>query len=555
MSIVDSTSNALKESATKSVGDSASKAVTGAVSNSVSGAANTISSTASNAVSGASNAVSGVKNAVSGAVSKVLTNVAVGAAVGAVSGTVAKTLTKVAVGAVAGAAAGAVTGAVASVLSGSIAKLTESASATKFTLEIPGSGFNTSVADFSAHEEMSEPFVVNVKLACDDKVPFDKVLGSEALLKITTDSMEPRYFHGVISRFKRAGKQGKYLYEASILPYLALLSMSTDCRIFQNMTVVEIVKEVLNAYKHFLGTDRYKFLALKGNGDKVKRVYCVQYRETDLDFISRILAEEGIFYYFEHSKEKHVIVFGDNIMNYKEIPGTTTIAFNSSSGMNTGTDSIQSFDFSHQLTPGKVAHQSYNYENSSVKLKADKKEKTIFDFEVYDHSVHIQDEAGGSTFSKTHLESLKTFEAQAEADSVCPRLSTGYIFSMDKGKPDVQYLVTSITHIGVQPQVLEENAHDAKTTYSNIFISIPAKTTYRPGLISKPVITGLQSAVVVGAKGDEIHTDDYGRVKVQFHWDRLGKNDDKSSCWLRVAQTWGGGGGAGNSFPVSVTKC
>jgi len=354
MSIVDTTSIALKESATKAVGDSASKAVTGSV---------------SNVVSGASNAVSGVSSAVSGAVSKVLTNVAVGAAVGAVSGSVAKTLTKVAVGAVAGAAAGAVTGAVASVLSGTIAKITESASATKFTLEIPGSGLSASVASFSAHEEMSKPFMINLTIACKDKIPFDKIMGKEALLTIASAEAGPRYFHGVISTFRRAGSQGKYLYDATMVPYLDLLSMSTDCRIFQKMTVVDIVKKVFEQYKREIGTDKYKFLALKENGDKIKRSYCVQYRETDLDFISRILAEEGIFYYFEHYKDKHVIIFGDNTMNYKDISSAGPIAFNASSNMSTDTESISNFDLSHHLTPGEVVHSEYNFKNSSVKQK------------------------------------------------------------------------------------------------------------------------------------------------------------------------------------------
>jgi len=540
MSLIDSRSKALQESATKSVEDSASKAVTGAV---------------SNTVSNASNAVSGVANTVSGTVTKALTNVAVGAAVGAatgaVSGTVAKALTKVAVGAVAGAVAGAavdvLSGAVTDIFSDSAAKKTESASEAKFTFEILESDINASVVRFTVQEEMSKPFMVSLTIACDTKISFDDVLGKEALLEIASAETGPRYVHGVIKTFRRAGSQGKYLYDATMVPYLDLLSMSTDCRIFQKMTVVEIVKKVFEPYKREIGTDKYKFLALKENGDKIKRRYCVQYRETDLDFISRILAEEGIFYYFEHSEDKHVIIFGDNTMNYKDISESGPIAFDGSSNMSTDTESISNFDLSHHLTTGEVTHSEYNFKNSSVKQKANANNDSAFNLEVYDYPGNYLDEKQGKTVSRIHLESLKTFEKVAGASSNAPRLSAGFIFKMDKGK-DVHYLVTAIAHGGTQPQVLEES-DGGSTSYSNSFTCIPATTIFRPVHYPRPVINGLQSAVVVGPKGEEIHTDEHGRVRVQFHWDRQGKRDENSSCWLRVAQSWGGGARGAQYIP------
>jgi type VI secretion system secreted protein VgrG len=414
----------------------------------------------------------------------------------------------------------------------------EPASSAKFELEITGCSQKTLVSTFTAQEEMSKPYLVNLTIACEKKISFDKVMGKEAVLKIVSAEAGPRYFHGVIKTFSRAGFQGKYLYDATMVPYLDLLSMSTDCRIFQRMTVVDIVKKVFEQYKREIGTDKYKFLALKENGDKLKRRYCVQYRETDLDFISRILAEEGIFYFFEHYEDKHVLVFGDNTMNYKDICSSGPIAFNGSSNMSTDTESVSSFDFSQHLTPREVAHSEYDFKNSSVKQKSNANENSVFNLEVYDYPGNYLKENQGKTVSRIHLESLKTFEKVADATSNAPRLSAGFIFKMDRGK-DVAYLVTSITHGGSQPQVLEEYAN-GQTSYSNGFVCIPATTVFRPPFHPKPVVTGLQSAVVVGPKGEEIHTDKHGRVRVQFHWDRQGKKDENSSCMLRVAQAWGG---------------
>jgi type VI secretion system secreted protein VgrG len=417
----------------------------------------------------------------------------------------------------------------------------------KFDLKITGCSQETLVYSFSAQEEMSKPFLVKLTIACKHKISFDEVMGNEAVLRIASAETKPRYFHGVIKTFRRAGSQGKYFYEATMVPHLDLLSMSTDCRIFQKMTVADIVKKVFEQYKREIGTDKYTFLALKENGDKLERRYCVQYRETDLDFISRILAEEGIFYYFEHFEDKHVIVFGDNVMNYKDISSSGPIAFNGSSNMSTDTESISSFDFSHHLTPGEVVQSEYNFKNSSVKQKANANDNSVFNLEVYDHPGNFLNEDQGKTVSRIYLESIKTFEKKADASSNAPRLSAGFIFKMDRGK-DAQYLVTTITHGGSQPQVLEEYG-TGQTSYSNGFVCIPAATVFRPPFHPKPVVTGLQSAIVVGSKGEEIHTDKHGRVRVQFHWDRLGKKDENSSCMLRVAQTWGGGGRGAQYIP------
>jgi type VI secretion system secreted protein VgrG len=425
--------------------------------------------------------------------------------------------------------------------------LNESASTAKFTFEIIGSGLNTAVVSFGAQEEMSTPYLVNLFLASNKtEIEFKKVLGKDALLTIVA-SGEPRYFHGIIAKFKRAGQQGDYLlYQAHVVPYLALLGMSMDCRIFQNMTVVDIVKDILEK-KHGISSDRCKFLSLTNN--HLKRDYCVQYRETDLDFISRLLSEEGIFYYFEHTPEKHIMICGDNPMNYRDISGETTITVKSASGMNQEAESISDFDVSHTLTTSKVEHKDFNYEKTPLELKGQKDSESDLSFEVYDYPGKFQFPEKGEQLANIHLEALNTFKEKGEGESICPRLMPGSIFSMDQGEP-IKYLAVSVAHGGYQPQVLgEQSSSSGGHPYSNDFLTIPATVTYRPRLHPKPIVTGLQTATVVGRKGEEIHTDEYGRIMVHFHWDRLGKRDENSSCWIRVAQAWGGGARGGQFIP------
>ena len=424
--------------------------------------------------------------------------------------------------------------------------LYESASKAKFMLKIHWCDVQTSVVSFGAHEEISSPYLIDLYIASNkEKLPFEKALGKDALLTIITGD-EPRYFHGIIAKFRRAGKQGDfYLYQAQMVPYLSLLDLSTDCRIFQNKTVVDIVKDIFK--KHGISSDRYKFLSLEN--EHLQRTYCVQYRETDLNFISRILSEEGIFYYFEHTSEKHVMVFGDNPMNYQEISGETTVTFNAGSSMNPGAENISDFSVSHTLSPNKVAHKDFNYEKTPLKLKGKADGESDLNFEVFDYPGSFQSPEKGDQLANIHLEALTTFNDKGEGESICPRLASGSIFSMDKGKP-IKYLAVSVAHGGYQPQVLGEQAgQSAGPPYTNEFLVIPATVTYRPRVHPKPVVTGLQSATVVGPKGEEIHTDEYGRVTVQFHWDRLGKKDDKSSCSLRVAQAWGGSGWGSQFIP------
>ncbi len=424
----------------------------------------------------------------------------------------------------------------------------DSGSKARFLLEITGAPA-VEVLDFEANEWLSKPFLIDVNLASPFQITFEKAISKESLLTIKADGPD-RYFHGIIRKFEHTGKIGsnvlneKYLYHAQIVPFTKLLSLEQDCRIFQNKHVQEIVEDIIKDSK--IPSDRYEF-RLKNK--EHKRRYCVQYRETDLDFINRILQEEGIYYFFEHSKDKHVMVFADDPVCYKPIGGNDTVPFKSASGMLATKEVITDIDFSQRLRPGTYTQTSYNFKNPSrpLETKEQSKNEDIQKYEIYDYPGQYGEQNQGKKLTKAKMEEQTATLEQAKGTGNCPRFITGHTFKLDGHDFKTfnkEYLLIEVIHNGQQPQTMEEQSGSGSgTTYHNTFKTIPSSAAYHPDkTIEKPYIKGIQSATVVGPKGEEIYVDGHGRVKVQFHWDRKGKNDDNSSCWLRCGQTWGGGG-------------
>jgi type VI secretion system secreted protein VgrG len=427
-----------------------------------------------------------------------------------------------------------------------------------FLFEIKGAP-KIEVAYFQAQERISEPFVVHVALASTSQIQYDAVIQKEALLTLSGAEAD-RHFHGIVRKFEHTGRSGqKYLYQADIVPSLMLLSLKQDCRIFQDkqdkkvqdQKVQDIVAQIFQ--KSGIPADRYEFRLT--NKDR-RRKFCVQYRETDMDFVCRLLQEEGIFYFFEHSEDKHVMVFGDDTVNYKPIEGNQEVSFKPASGLNPEKESISYVDFSRRLRPGTYTHTNYNFKKPSVDLETKEKGRDAKqqNFEIYDYPGQYGQEDRGKRLAKIHLEAGKALEEQANGTSTCPRLLPGFTFKLDGHDFKAfnrEYLLVGVSHSGQQPQALEEQSgSDAGASYSNTFLAIPSTVTYRPlRTIEKPFVRGMQTATVVGRKGEEIHTDEWGRVAVQFHWDRLGKNDENSSCWIRAGQMWGGGGWGAQFIP------
>lgn len=411
------------------------------------------------------------------------------------------------------------------------------------------------IIDFTAYENISSPFEVNLNLASEDEIKFDDVVGKEALLTISSEEGD-RYFHGIICQFMQTGSKGRFfLYNARMVPSLWLLSLEQDCRIFQKKNVQEIVQQILE--EDNITSDRFKFRLQ----DKYQpREYCVQYRETDLNFISRLLEEEGIFYFFEHNKDKHLLVFGDSTVNYQSIQGEADISYHPVDARVPEKEIISTFIFSKKIQSGKITLKDFNFQKPSVILKAEENSDTYQNLEIYDYpgeySIDIYDyetkkdyteEKLGKKLAQIRLQEATMFLNNVDGRSGCPRFIPGFTFKLTDHERDdfnQEYFLVKITHKGLQPQVLEELAEPGSSfSYSNEFLAIPSTVSFRPERKTpKPIMKGVQTAIVVGKKNEEIYTDKHGRIKVQFHWDRKGEKNENSSCWMRVSQIWAGAG-------------
>ena len=412
-----------------------------------------------------------------------------------------------------------------------------------FTFQMAGIDFH--VLEFSLTERISAPFDLELTLASKEDVGFSAALGSEALFSIIGRG-EERYVHGMAIRFEKTGaiKEASHtvfnIYRVSVAPALWGLSLECDCRIFQEKSVQQIVGKVLE--EGGVAPDSVGFALQIG---RQPRDYCVQYRETDLDFVSRLLEEEGIFYYFEHRRDVHFMILGDSEVNYRPIPGDPDIVFNPPDGMATDEDCVFEFRRTQRLATGVCTVRDFNFEKPSLDLTCANQASFSFRPEAYDYPGLYRLGDRGSMLAKVRLQEAVACRDAAEGRSDCPRLAPGYFFNLENHELEEfnrDYLVVEAFHTGTQGQVLQAHAlGDAGFSYENRFVAIPADTTFRPERNTpRPVVEGVQTAIVTGPEGAEIYTDDYGRIKVQFHWDREGKRNENSSCWIRTSQIWAG---------------
>jgi type VI secretion system secreted protein VgrG len=397
------------------------------------------------------------------------------------------------------------------------------------------------VVAFTLEERISAPFLATLQLASEDEIPFDDMVGQAGLLTMESGD-DDRHLHGIIQRFVLNGVNGRfYLYEAQVVPQFQLLCLEKDCHIFQQKSVPEIVKAILE--ESGMTADLFEF---RLQASYAPRDFCVQYRESDLHFVSRLLEEEGIFYFFEHSPEKHLLVFGDGTVNYQPIGGQAKVAFNPGAGMVAEQEAVFNFHLARQIRTGKYTLRDFNFEKPSLDLTVDYSDKENKKRECYDYPGEYDATKDGQRLAQVRLQQAILFKERAEGSSVVPRLVPGFTFMLDGHDLfgfNQEYLLTGVVHSGTQPQVLAEKAGSSGTRYENRFSAIPATVTMRPEITTpKPLMEGVQTAIVTGPKGEEIYTDKHGRVKVQFHWDRLGHKDEKSSCWIRVSQLWAGAG-------------
>ena len=394
---------------------------------------------------------------------------------------------------------------------------------------------------FQGREQISRLFKFNVEFVkIDGEFTQDdlitKLVGSNVTLRIDKADGSPRYFNGQISRVvANCDEDFGTVYRAEVVPWLWFLTQTSDCRIFQNMKTQEIIQKIFSD----LGFSDYT-VDLKG--DLKKWDYCVQYRETDFNFVSRLMEEEGIFYYFKHEQGKHTLVLTNHTGAYYTLPEAKVKYGLSRSSSGHHQDMLHSWERQIDFVTGKRAQTDYNFETPSTSLMTNEsctlKVPDAKKFEFYDYPGEYLETGVGKRQTKLRMEEIEAPFNQVFATSACKTFSCGGKFTVDQDHPSKaeigkSYVITEINHASVE----STSGQDKGAEYSNSFTCIPDSVIFRPQRrTAKPLISGLQSAVVVGPKGEEIYTDEYGRVKVQFFWDREGQRDEKSSCWIRCVQ-------------------
>ncbi|AUX34392.1 MULTISPECIES: type VI secretion system Vgr family protein [Sorangium] len=405
--------------------------------------------------------------------------------------------------------------------------------------QVDGLEHELRVTRFEGREGISELFHFDVLVASPEKdIAFTDVVGKPALLTFQIGE-QPRFVHGVVASFEQ-GEEGKRLtaYHATIVPDVARLKHRRNSRIFQALTAPEIIEKVLRAAG--IPGEGYRFLL---SGVYRAREYCVQYRESDFAFVSRLLEEEGICYYFEHGEGGHVLVFADSPSAHGPIAGEGTVVFRPQLGALFQGEHVSRFRYVERVRSGKVTLRDYNFKKPGLSLESNAQADADDDLEVYDYPGDYDAPGAGSSLAKIRLEQLQTSRRTGSGESVCPRFVPGQTFTLAEHGRDAfnrEYLLVSVHHHGHEPVVDAVTDSDVPA-YGNRFQVIPSDVPYRPPSVTPwPTIKGIQTAIVVGPPGEEVYTDEHGRIKVQFHWDREGKKDGQSSCWIRVSQIWAG---------------
>jgi len=423
------------------------------------------------------------------------------------------------------------------------------ADTTRFTLKIESLEDEIHVVGLRGVEQLSSPYRFDLELACENhEIDFASIVNQPALLVIDGND-EPRYLQAMVNRFEQGDQGVRFTtYYATLVPRLWYLAHRHNCRIFQEMDVQQIIEQILKDAG--FSSDDYRFELKPGYA---KREYCVQYRESELNFISRLMEEEGICYFFEDTGDSHVLVMADAISAFKSIAGNDTVIFHTPTGMAKTEEHVYRYRYAEEVRPGAVRYRDYNFKKPDLNLQSEFEAEVDTNLEVYDYPGNYTVPELGKTRAQVRLEELQAVRKTGNGESDCVRLLPGFQFTLDEHVRDQfnqKYLITEIRQTGRQPQVLGEGASTEGSSYANAFVCIPADVPYRPARITrKPVVDGAQTAIVVGPKGEEIYTDEHGRVKVQFHWDREGEANEKSSCWIRTSSAWAGAGWGAISIP------
>jgi len=382
---------------------------------------------------------------------------------------------------------------------------------------------------FRGEERLSGLFEFFLEMQSEDPaLDFAAIVGKSVTVTVLLADGTNRYINGIVGKFVQAGGDARfYNYYAELHPWFWLTTMSADCRIWQNKSVIDIVTGLFTE----LGFTDYRNST---SGTYAALEYCVQYNETAFAFVSRLLEDAGITYFFEHEDGKHTLVLADASSAYTDCPGAATVNVG-------GTvhwlqqNTITSCSLEQNVIPGKYAVDDFGFETPSTDLlgSADSTKATdAAKRRLYEYPGGFAKKDAAEGLAKKRMEEQELPQKLLRGTSFCRAWFAGAKSTVAKHLRDdanVAYVLQYVSHSA------------SWDSYTNSFEAVPADAIIRPRRVTpRPVIPGTQTAIVVGKSGEEIWTDKYGRVKVQFHWDQLGKSDENSSCWIRVAHGWAG---------------
>ncbi|MFO0979403.1 MAG: type VI secretion system tip protein TssI/VgrG [Planctomycetaceae bacterium] len=423
----------------------------------------------------------------------------------------------------------------------------------KYVQEHRRIGISTSLGDnillltqFEGEEPICGLFNYRLNLLSEnDSINAREIIGKAVLFWIEQPDGQPRFFHGMVSRFEYIGKGDRLsLYRAQVVPSLWFLSLNSDCRIFQKMTVKDIISEVLKRR----GVTDFDLSGIRGSYPELE--YCVQYNESDFAFVSRLMEGAGIHYYFQHSPDGHRMILGDSNSSFKPAKDAE-VGFADNLSERSLNNSVWKWEHTYEFRPGKWAHKDFNFQiplndmlataNSKVRLPNNSA------IEVYEYPGGFEVRDDGGSLAKVRMEAEEAHFDIVQGQSYCRSFSPGLTFKMkghhSETESNREYVITAVRHRMDATGEFVTGGTSVIEGYENEFTCVPSSVAYRPlRKTNLPRVYGTQTAMVVGPKGEEIYTDEFGRVKVQFHWDREGKFDENSSCWLRVSQIHAGAG-------------
>lgn len=431
-----------------------------------------------------------------------------------------------------------------------------SANSTWFEFSASGEpGF--SVYSFDGEEEINAPFEFTVELVhLSSQVNITALVGAPASLSIGDRSGGKRYVHGIIREISQLHTSNvRTHYSCKLVPRLWFLGQRVNHRIYQEQSVPEIITALLQ--EQGFSADAF---SMRLAGTYKPREYCVQYGETDLYMLNRLCEEEGIYYFFEHDAKGSTLCFAD-FPGGPAIPGQNELRFFEGSGQMADTAVIDRLSVHRSARSNASMYKEWNFQHPSLNLGAARNESRREDApvpagtvqEVYRYPHIYQLQTPGLQYAELQLLRQLTFSKWIEGEADVSRLTPGHLFALSgHGRADVnaKWMLFRVEHYGEQPQVLEHEAPDRGMQYRSKFKAIPETTRFVPEVAHpKNRVVGEQTAIVTGPGGEEIFPDKYGRVKVQFHWDREGGHTERSSCWIRVSQTWAGEQFGGMTIP------